>query len=377
MNPSLFIEFVEKFFHQIVGSITEKWNGRREEETLLHKTMLTEEYSADMTWGSTDIDHSVVAADVVALDSSLPLKLRDAITSASGKLPKLGVKYRKGEKTISDINIMRARGTDEATIAAKVFDDVTKCVKSIDTRKEIMFQTALSTGQCLVEEGDGSNDGTGIRADFGYKPAHITAAATAWSVTTATPITDIRNVITAAESEGLTLAHAYLQRSYFDHLRRTAEGKELAANFQGLPVTSTSKLPMPGRERMLDALSDEFGIQFHVINSNGFRIQKYDGTTVTVTPWSDGAVVFTTTDRVGRLVYGTLAEETNPVNGVDYEKSGTHVLISKYSKTDPLEEFTAAQAICLPVIDGGSDIFVLQAAGTSEEPRDSEMNGGE
>jgi hypothetical protein len=35
------------------------------------------------------------------------------------------------------------------------------------------------------------------------------------------------------------------------------------------------------------------------------------------------------------------------------------VLISKFSETDPLVEYTAAQALCIPVIDGVSSIFKL------------------
>ena len=111
MNTSLFLELVEKYFRLVVGKITEKYNGKKNEETMLHKSMLTEEYSADLTWGATELNHSIVAADVVALDSSLPLKSRGSMTQASGKLPKLGVKFRKGEKDISDINVIQARGS--------------------------------------------------------------------------------------------------------------------------------------------------------------------------------------------------------------------------------------------------------------------------
>ena len=77
MNPSLFIEYIDKYFRLVIGKITEKINGKKTEEQLLHKTMLTEEYSADLTWGSTELNTSVVAADVVAMDSSLPLKKRE------------------------------------------------------------------------------------------------------------------------------------------------------------------------------------------------------------------------------------------------------------------------------------------------------------
>ena len=107
MNASLFLEIVEKYFKAVVGKITEKFNGSKNEQTLLHKTMLTEEYSADLTWGATELEHSVVAADVVALDSSLPLKSRGSFSNATGKLPKLGVKFRKGEKEAA---VLRAGG---------------------------------------------------------------------------------------------------------------------------------------------------------------------------------------------------------------------------------------------------------------------------
>ena len=153
MNPSLFIEYIDKYFRLVIGKITEKINGKKTEEQLLHKTMLTEEYSADLTWGSTELNTSVVAADVVAMDSSLPLKKRDKISNASGVIPKIGIKFSKGEKAISDINVMRARGADETTVVGKIFDDAPKAIKGVDVRKEIMFQEALSTGVTLVPEG--------------------------------------------------------------------------------------------------------------------------------------------------------------------------------------------------------------------------------
>ena len=131
MERSLFAEIVEKYFRLVIGKITEKFNGNKTEPVLLHKTMLTEEYSADLSWGSTELNHSIVAADVVSLDSSLPLKKRGKIANASGTIAKLGVKFRKGEKQITNINIMVARGADEATVASKVFDDAPKAVKAI------------------------------------------------------------------------------------------------------------------------------------------------------------------------------------------------------------------------------------------------------
>ena len=115
---------------------------------------------------------------------------------------------------------------------------------------------------------------------------------------------------------------------------------------------------------MLEALNDEFGATFRIVDSS-FKIENKDGSKTTIKPWEEANIVGIPEEVVGRLVYGTLAEETNPVAGVTYQKSGSHVLLSKYSKTDPLEEFTAAQAICLPVIDGADGIYLLKADGTA------------
>lgn len=364
MQTSLFAEIVDKYFRLVIGKITEKFNDQKTEPVMLHKTMLTEEYSADLSWGSTDLNHSIVAADVVALDSSLPLKKRGAIRNASGTIAKLGVKFRKGEKQITNVNIMIARGADEATVASKVFDDAPKAVKAIDVRKEIMFEEALSTGLVLVADAsddESTNDGTGVRADFGYLAANKFKAEVApWGKNVARPIDDLRQLFTKANEDSNVINHVYLTRKYFNYMRNSLQAKLLTATFENQVITNLGLLPVPSRRAFLDALTDEFGATFHIVDSV-FKVENPDGTTTPVRPWVEANIVGVPNEVVGRLVYGTLAEETNPVAQVSYQKSGSHTLLSKYSNTDPLEEFTAAQALCMPVIDGADSIYLLTA----------------
>lgn len=364
MNPSLFIEYIDKYFRLVIGKITEKINGKKTEEQLLHKTMLTEEYSADLTWGSTELNTSVVAADVVAMDSSLPLKKRDKISNASGVIPKIGIKFSKGEKAISDINVMRARGADETTVVGKIFDDAPKAIKGVDVRKEIMFQEALSTGVTLVP--DDENVGTGIRADFGYKAENTFHATKAkWGEADAVPQDDVQQLFDKAQEDGNSITLVMLSKKYFNLFRNSKQGKLLAANYNKQVITDESLLPVPSRETMLEALADEYGATFRIVDSS-FRIEKPDGSYTSVKPWAEANIVGLPGENVGRLVYGTLAEETNPVAGVNYQKSGSHILVAKYSKTDPLKEFTTAQALALPVIDGVDGIYILHANSTGK-----------
>lgn len=361
MNPSLFMAFIAKFFSVVVGKITEKWNDKKNEEALLFKTMLTEEYSADLKWGSTELNHSVVAADVVALDSSLPLKRRGTMSHATGTIPKMGMKLRKGEKDINDINTMIAKGTNEATIAAKLFDDASKVIKGIDIRTEIMFLQALSTGVTLIE--DDENVGTGVRVDFGYLPEKTVHASIVWGASGYTPITDLRKMFDKAQAEGDAINHLFMSEKAFDQIRNSAEGKLLAATSANMVITDASLLPLPTRTNFKTVIEDEFSATLHIIKSR-FKIENHDGSKKTVIPFAEANVIGAPDGIVGRLVYGTLAEETNPVNGVDYAKSGNSILVSKYSKTDPLEEFTASQSLRMPVIDGGSDMYMLHTDST-------------
>ncbi len=359
MFKTIFADFVDKYFRPLVAAITEKFNGKAEEDPLLYKTILTEEYTPDLKWDSAALNHAIVAADVVSLDSSLPLKRRSVMAVANGEVAKLGMKFRKGESDITKINIMIARGAEESTIAGKIFDDATKAIKGIEVRTEIMTEQGLSSGMALVGEDD--NTGTGVRVSYGYLPANTVHATTAkWGEDGATPIDDIRAMFDRAEAHGNAISHVWISKKYFNLARKSDQGKLLAASFRSQVITDKSLLPMPGQTLFTEALEDEFGATFHIVNST-FVYETPDGKRHSVKPWVQANVIGTPTDKVGRLVYGTLAEETNPVEGVSYAKSGSYILVSKFSKSDPLEEFTASQALLLPVIDGADGIYILHA----------------
>lgn len=351
MKQSLFIEIVNKWFGVIAKKLTETINGKKEAPTYLHDTMLTPEYSADLKWDSAAIDGSIVAADVVAMDSPLPLKRRDSLSKASGDVPKLGMKLSKGEKLITDMQIMAARGASQAQIVAKLFTDAPRCASGIKERIEIMFLQGLSTGVGLIE--DQNNVGVGVRVDYGFLPKNKFGVTSKWGVVGYTPISDIANVIENAS--GVTTI--MLSKKAYNLIRRSDEGKELSANFRGLVITENAKLPVPTPTQFNEAMTDEHGITFKIID----RVIKTEknGVRTDVKPFDENALVFLSSDNVGRLVYGTLAEETNPVEGVKYEKVGQYILLSKYSKNDPLREFTSSQALVVPVIDNVDQICLL------------------
>lgn len=377
MKKSLFIELVEKWFKPIAGKITETINGKKEEPTYLHEQMLQREYSADLKWDSASIDGAIVAADIVSMDSELPVKSRDSLGKASGDIPKLGMKLFKGEKLITDMQIMSARGANEAQIVAKLFSDAPRCAKGVKERNEEMFLQGIQSGVILIE--DEENVGTAIRADYGYLPRNKFGATVKWGETGYTPLSNIANVIASASADGDVIRTIVVSLNDFNSIRRSEEAKELSANFRGLTITDNSKLPVPTKSQFLEAFADEYGVNLLIIDRS-VKTEK-NGVRTSKKVFADGILVFLTTEpteKVGRLVYGSLAEETNPVEGVKYEKVDEYILLSKYAKNDPLREYTSSQALSIPVIDNVESIYILnnqeaQEVATTEVESDANI----
>lgn len=75
MEKSLYFEYVRKYFPKLILSIVEKLNDANQTQlSYMFKQLLSTEYSVDGRWESLVGQYTRVAADVVAMDSPLPLK---------------------------------------------------------------------------------------------------------------------------------------------------------------------------------------------------------------------------------------------------------------------------------------------------------------
>lgn len=369
MKASLFIELVEQWFETIKGKIEEKINGNKEAGKYLHEEVLTPEYTADLTWDSASVDDAVVAADVVAMDSPLPLKQRGSLGKASGTIVKTGMKKVLNETQITKLNIL-LKLEKFVQFIAKLFDDAPKCALGIKERVEMMFLEAISTGYTVVGTTDGDvkaageeeNTGTAVRVNFGFLPKNKYGAAIKWGQPSYTPVSDIKRVLDAIDS---SISVIWLRKEAYNLLRSSQEAKELYANYRSIPIMADSILPTPTKDQFNEAFKDEHGVEFRLIDRE--IVTEKNGKRQKIKPFSVDTLVFLTQDdNLGRVVYGELAEETNPVEGVKYEKVSTYILLSKYGKNDPLREFTSAQALVLPVIDGVSEIYLLNTQEAQE-----------
>lgn len=371
MDKILFSELIAKFFPKF-DTLVETYNGRKNAPTYLFKTMLTPKFSVSQTWESGSIRNSIVAADVVAMDSNLPLKKRDKISTANGELPKLGMKMQLKESEINELNILASKGDRANEITKRLLNDAVKCANGVDERLEFLFLQALSNGMCVVA--DDYNTGVGIRINFGYKSENKAAAVRSWSdVVNATPISDINRMIAKASDNGDVITTIVMAKETYDLMRASQEAKEFVANYNGVAVVGGNKLPTPTDTAFREALRSESNVEVIIINRS-VRIEK-NGVQTPVKPYNRDKVVFLTEDMVGELVYGQLAEETNPSEGAMYTKANDYTLIKKYHIEEPFSEMTSSQAIALPVLNNVESIYQLDINELAMVDDPSEVEG--
>jgi len=361
MNESLFAQYIETFYPKLQTIVTRVNEKRTKEEALpyYHKntSILRRVYSPDNKWKTTQVNTQYVAADYVAMDSPLPLKKRDTFKSNSGELPKQGIKRKRGETDIKQLQIMELQN-NAPEIVRVLTNDAVFCSTGIDERNEYAFLKGLYDGCVDVQDAEGS-DNTIMRVSYNYLDSHIFSVSEKGVLT----IDDIRNVIESADEDGNPIDKIWIDKSVYDALRQTDGAKELAANYRGLTYTSATKLPVPIPSLFDEAFADEFGgISFEKVNRK--VLMETNGTRKYVKPFGKEKVIFCSNTMLGALVYGRCAEADNRVEGVQYQEVDSYKLISQYSKNEPsLQEICSAQSFSLPVIEDTEGIYVLDLTG--------------
>lgn len=360
---SYYGEYVDKYFGGLVTSVITKLNEKRQNALpYLYRDMLDLAYSADGTWRSILGDYTRVSADVVALDSTLPLKTRDAIEHAHGEIPKLGMKMYLTEKQMKDLDNMISQNLPLNVVVPQIFLDTPRCIDGVYERIEDMFLSELSTGVGLSER----STGTGVRVDVGYKAENQFLALTkAWKDSTGKyeeeidMISDIEQIMDKAMEDQNIPTHAYCDDNALRAMYRNKYFRQQFAfnqNFVGTAV------PVLDFEKVKAIFASKWGVELHRVN----RVIKTElnGSRVNHRPWADGRIVFTCSDRVGNLVWTTCAEMSRPVADVSYQTVDDFMLVSRYADNDPLREYTSSQAMVVPIIQNVDQIYTLDTTKT-------------
>ncbi len=355
MQQSFYSQYVKQYFPQLVLEVVEYLNEKRTQtETFLFRNLLIPEYTEDGRWGSVTGKYQHVAADVVALDSELPLKSRGTVETAHGDIPKIGMKLYLTEKQMKEIDSMIAQNRNVDAIVQKVFEDLPTCISGVQQRIEDIFLSELSTGIGLSER----NNGTGVRIDVKFHDDNKFGVAALWDAnpTTANALDDIQKVFDKAFDDENTITDMWADDVFLKALYKNVQAKQQYAFNQGFVG---SNIPVLDFDKLADVVNRKWNVTLHRVNK---RVKtELDGEKKSHNPWARGVCSFTCDSKLGALVYTNTAEATRPVNGVDYQTVDDYILLSKYSTNDPLREYTSSQAMVVPILNNVDRIYLLNS----------------
>lgn len=353
MEASKFTQYINQYLGGIVLKRVETINNETMPLRYLHLDLLEKKYSIDGKWTSLSANNKYLMADIIAMDSSIPLKSRGSMGKATGDIFKVGQEYALREEELTELDTLTATG--QATeVVRRFFADTPKVITAVYERNEAVFQELLSTGIALVTS-ETDTVGTGVRIDAGIPTENKFDATLSWSNALATPVSDMRKVLDKAEVDGKRVLKFLMNRATFDKLKASAEGKALYAISVGNYGTT---LQVPTSEMFINAFRSDFGAEIQIVERSVTR--QRNGVDTTYKPWKDGAVTAITENKIGSLVWAKLAEMNHPVAGVAYTTADEYILVAKFRENRPsLAEITNSQARVCPVLDNVEAIYLL------------------
>lgn len=347
-------QYLEKYYPQLILRVTEKINGKLEEPGYLNKSLLATTKSITGSWMALLGDHSRVSADYVAMDSYIPLKLRDSMQKVTGDIPKSAIKMQMNEKQMDDLNIlMNSINADETEIVKRIFNDTQRCIYGIEERNEITFLQGLSEGVALTAAGETpDNVGTGVRLNYGFLDEHKFGV----EVLDLTKIVeDIARVKKDAEEFGSSIRYMYTDPVTFAKLSQVDAFRQLFGFTAGFVGTN---IPAPSTEAAKNVIKSWFGID-EVIIVNRVAKTERDGKRTSIRPWKEGMIVFTANKTIGENVWADLPESLDRSKTKLYGTANTYTLTSFWHQDEPYGNFSMAQARVVPVINDVYNIFHL------------------
>jgi hypothetical protein len=360
MEQSQYFKLLQSYLPGVAADISTRINDSTNPANRVYRfqSMLTKKYSSNMEWsGLSTLNSRIVAANIIAMDSSIPLKRRDSFTKVTGEIPKMGIEMWKNEKQLKELQILAStEGQDSVIFRQAIFADAPKCIQAVPETIEYMLLQALSSGVTSIT--DTQNVGSAISIDFGYKSANKFGVPVVWSNPSSTPFADIAGrVLVKAQTDGKVVTKLMMDRTTFNRIAATTEAKQLFSFSIGY---AGSIQQTPTLSNLNQALQDRYGFTIEIVERS--MVFEKNGIDTVFTPWQAGMVVALTSNNVGSLVWSRVAEMGAPVPGVNYATVDDYILLSMFRANRPsLSEHTNSQAMVLPVIEGVDSIYTIDS----------------
>ena len=298
-------------------------------------------------------------ADIVAYDTSFPLKSRPALSKITGDIPALRLMRQMSETDLNNFMQFNAqKDPDTSAVIELVFNDLVFCYKAVLNRLTWLGFTALSTGEISLS--NLNNVGVKTETAITFHIDHTSGASVAWNATvdTTKPISDIIALCDLARLSGVILRKILMSRTSFSYMRKSEETINFVFGDQGSAVTKFPNLTVLNENLKADGLPEISIIDCYL------QFENAEHTISNLQAWNEGKIAFLPQDEIGAILNcKTAEEEFRPLQVTQTKKD--IVLLSKWGENNPCREFTSGACNGFPAIKLSESIFLMNSLATS------------
>lgn len=297
------------------------------------------------------------AASVVSRDSKSPLRSRPALDKLNGEIPAIKEMFAMTESDYRNFLMLQSLNISDAVKKNQMLDllfgDTKRVGDAAMKRLDYMVLEGLSTGKITItatNNPDGIAPGT---IDLLMPSDNKTTAAVDWGTSsTATPITDITNVINNQAAKGRSFAKILMTRAKWLQFSKTKEVTDSIQAFYGVvkgvkavTLTSVNEFLTENQFPTIEIVDHKIGVE-------------QDGKIVVKEPFNTDNVVLVPSGKLGVIHNALAIEELQPVKALTYAKFN-NALISKWQDNEPFGEWTKVELNAFPGFDAIDGIAII------------------
>ena len=118
MEPTQFLQYIQQYAPKLLLEVTKYLNDTLRENAYYHQRFLTPKYSVTGSWEVINEYNKAIAADVIALDSSIPLKSNPTIETYGGEIPKVATERALNESDLRKLRLMEKSNAPLSSITS-------------------------------------------------------------------------------------------------------------------------------------------------------------------------------------------------------------------------------------------------------------------
>lgn len=305
------------------------------------------------------------AASVTSSGAKAPVRSRANLEKYTGTIPAIQEKFVMSATDYRDyIMLQNVNVSDSVKMQQALdflFQDVKRVGDSAHKRLDIMCLEAISTAQISL---DITNNPDGLvlsnPIDLFMKDANKKTASTSWATSaSATPITDIENIVLDASQRGLAFEKILMSDTLWFKFRACKQVIDSVKMYAIGAVASGSSATVSTN---LDAVNNYLRanqLPYIEIVNVPVGIEK-DGEIATIKPFNPNNASFVPMGQLGSIKNAFAIEELRPLSEVSYGVFN-RALIKKWQENDPFAEITAVELNAFPALEMVDNIYILTA----------------